>query len=825
MLIDILTTKSGKRGFVAVESTYDNNAALRTAGFWWHPLRGCFNSERGRPCVACDLKLDRKWWTDSAAKASRFRAYLTPAALAAVDSPEAAEEIAATQNPSIVIDWNASGGFWYCKPPRGAHAPLKEVGWLFCGDDAVAYPSVAKTEPWKQGMRLVWYTLSAAFAAPFEANMTQTARNELRRRSEDVALSRTAGAEQGDLLCPKGVAYRPFQNVGIRFGCARRGTLLGDDMGLGKTIQAIGITNQDPDIRTVIVLSPKSVIESWRRHFALWSVKPVTVYDITDEPNPSVFDNVPAGELRVMVINPAHTKSKKGAPYMDREWDQVIVDEAHEYRGSQTKRPSGWRGSAQSEAVFGDDGLHVRAKRKLVVITGTGVVNNVAESWPLFRACVPNRWPTFWAFVREQMKEVVTGPYSKEYVPKDLAALQQALRESCMVRREKRDVATELLPKVRVIHPLVAEGEVAAMLGWTPEYTERRRSIIAEAVVEQSLSLASAVTPEELRAAYEGMRRTLKSSVSSFEETSTTREKLGLLKMPYAVERIKALHAERGKVIIFGHHKSVLRGLRDAIDPGGKRSIHIDGDVSGEDRQELVDAFQCDDKVQYAFLSIRAAGTGLTLTAAQTVLFVEFDWHEAAMAQAEDRAHRIGQEGEVLIEYLVFDGSFDAHMVATFTAKGNLARGVLDDRTEAKQLGERQLEARVMDLSQIEVKESQPVPSKTVEQTAEEQRQFTDERRIARRMAGLPDEIVAVSDEQKSAALGAMRMLADMDPDKAREENDVGFSKSDVYVGHALARRKTLSDAEAAIAARLATKYRRQLGQGLCVAAGGTWAK
>ena len=98
------------------------------------------------------------------------------------------------------------------------------------------------------------------------------------------------------------------------------------------------------------------------------------------------------------------------------------------------------------------------------------------------------------------------------------------------------------------------------------------------------------------------------------------------------------------KFLVFGHHKEVLDAVEEAVRKTLKTDfIRIDGSTPPSKRQILVNRFQEKDKVRVAILSITAAGTGLTLTAATTVVFAELYWGPTALLQCEDLAHRIGQ--------------------------------------------------------------------------------------------------------------------------------------------------------------------------------------
>eukprot|EP00041_Stephanoeca_diplocostata_P034170 m.1148454 g.1148454 ORF g.1148454 m.1148454 type:complete len:291 (-) comp24475_c1_seq19:2288-3160(-) len=113
------------------------------------------------------------------------------------------------------------------------------------------------------------------------------------------------------------------------------------------------------------------------------------------------------------------------------------------------------------------------------------------------------------------------------------------------------------------------------------------------------------------------------------------------------------------KFLVFGHHRDLLDRAADHLAKKRIRHIRIDGDTPQGIRQELCHRFQTDDSTQAAVLSITAAGVGLTLNKAQTVVFLELFWNPGQLLQAEDRAHRLGQENCVDIKYIIAKGTLD----------------------------------------------------------------------------------------------------------------------------------------------------------------------
>lgn len=135
------------------------------------------------------------------------------------------------------------------------------------------------------------------------------------------------------------------------------------------------------------------------------------------------------------------------------------------------------------------------------------------------------------------------------------------------------------------------------------------------------------------------------------------------------------------KFLIFAHHQEVLNGIEEEILKQKVGYIRIDGSVMTEKRQKLVNKFQTDDSCLVAILSITACATGLTLTKASTVVFAEMHFTPAIMIQAEDRAHRIGQENNcVNVHYLYGSGTVDEIIFPKLREKFAVVTTTLDDQ-------------------------------------------------------------------------------------------------------------------------------------------------
>jgi Helicase conserved C-terminal domain len=281
---------------------------------------------------------------------------------------------------------------------------------------------------------------------------------------------------------------------------------------------------------------------------------------------------------------------------------------------------------------------------------------------------------------------------------------------------------------------------------------------------EEGNDEARAVAVEQLR----------KAQSVAFTEMAAMRRDVAIAKAPIVAAYVKdMLEDGDNKVIVFAHHIAVIDLLMTEL--GEYNPVKITGECSQQARQSAVDAFQADPKCRVFVGNIKAAGVGLTLTAASTVVFAELDWTPAGMSQAEDRAHRIGQKDNVLVYHLVFDGSLDATISKRLVAKQAIIDRALDNPTGAKPIVEA--------VTTIEVNEAEETEA-------------------------APD---AIPDETVELIHHGLRFLAGRDSDHARFENGIGFNGRDTAFGHKLADLPVLTQRQAAIGLKMCRFYRRQL--------------
>ena len=131
------------------------------------------------------------------------------------------------------------------------------------------------------------------------------------------------------------------------------------------------------------------------------------------------------------------------------------------------------------------------------------------------------------------------------------------------------------------------------------------------------------------------------------------------------------------KLVVFAWHQNIVNLIYEKF---GSIAVKIDGSVSSKDRQTAVESFQNDEKIRLFVGNIKAAGTGLTLTAASDTCTIELSWSPSDLAQAEDRVHRIGQKNGVCNYYLLAKDTIDDYMMNLIDEKKKVFDMLMDGK-------------------------------------------------------------------------------------------------------------------------------------------------
>lgn len=584
-------------------------------------------------------------------------------------------------------------------------------------------------------------------------------------------MSALAADPNAGLDVPTGLTLMPFQAEGVNYMLSHTNTILGDEMGLGKTPQSIVFLNSVRWER-VLICVPAFLRLNWRKELKRWLTRDARISIVWDG------KTVPDGDIVICSYDlmcqrvcdhvneatgkPAKSKNAPLAPapawIKAQNWDVQICDEAHYLKSNKARR---------TKAT-----LSVRALR-FIAATGTPILNRPVEVWNLAHRCDKQTFNNFFFFTKRYCDAFDNG-FGQDYTgASNLGELQQKLKASCMIRRLKKDVLTDLPAKTRQIIELPPTKEMKSVLDRENAAWELHEDTLAQ-LVERRDRAAITQDDDEHREAC----KLLKAAYTvAFAEMSTVRKETGLAKLSICLQHIEDCLEQVQKLIVFCHHKKVASEL--AFSLKSYSPMMFVGDTPQQERMANVDRFQTDPNCRVAIVSISAA-VGITLHAASHEIFVESDWVPANLSQAEDRAHRIGQKNAVLVQHLVLEGSLDAKMLKTVIAK----QEVIDEA--------------------LDVPEGSAV-----------QHQRRERRRINYAEIGAGLDVY-----QRGSIIKALGVLAGLDADGARAKNGTGFGKFDSAIGHELSRMQELNDGRAGYGQHLVKRYRRQLDPGLVAQCG-----
>ena len=466
--------------------------------------------------------------------------------------------------------------------------------------------------------------------------------------------------EMPKLTVPHNLLIEPydFQREGIAYAIEHKRCIMGDEQGLGKTVEAIGVLTVTKAL-PALVICPASLKVNWQRELKKFGGLNAIILNDNNQRTWQRFFELKKADGRpcadVAIVNYESLKkffvakirregrfTLKSVDFDARKdlFRSVIIDESHKCKNVQTQ---------QSKFV---QGIAV-GKEYILELTGTPVVNNNEDLIQQLR--IMGRLEDFGGYAKF-MARYCAGLNKSSHIKE----LNYYLRKYCFFRRQKKDVLTQLPAKTRSY--LVTE------IDNRKEYQAAERDIIKYLRDYQS-------------ADDEKVQRTIRGAVMV---------KMGILKQISARGKVEGakdiIHniVDGGqKLIVFCFLKEVVQALKQEF----RHAVTVTGDDTTEQKQHAVDRFQNDEDCKLIILNYRSGGTGLTLTAASNVLFVEFPWTAADCVQAEDRAHRNGQKNAVNCVYLLGDKTIDEYMYNLIQTKKGISDGVTgteDDTHEQK---------------------------------------------------------------------------------------------------------------------------------------------
>ncbi len=467
-------------------------------------------------------------------------------------------------------------------------------------------------------------------------------------------------AKEGKLVelpnIPKKIAafLRPYQKDGVAWLMFLRkykfGGVLADDMGLGKTLQALTLISTERTSKTdpSLVICPKTLISIWIAEAKRFTPDlTVVAVEGTAKERAAILKNARKADLLVTSYSLFQRDAKL---YRSVALDYAILDEAQYVKNSKT---------ATAIAV-----KTIRATHRLA-LTGTPLENGVHELWSLFDFLMPGLLGNHASFRSEFERPI------RERA--DTEALQSLKRriKPFLLRRTKESVAPELPAKVEQTDWCELTQTQAAL------YADVLASVRAD-VIEAVERKGFARSRIEILAALTKLRQVCNHPALVDKRLSHSDDVSG--KMAYALELVREAASGDHKILLFSQFTSMLDLIRPELDKMKIGHVTIEGKT--RNRAAVVDQFKTDPTISVFLMSLKAAGTGLTLTEADTVILYDPWWNPMVERQAMDRAHRIGQTKSVNVHKLVTKGTIEERVLALQEKKQAIFDAMVSDSSE-----------------------------------------------------------------------------------------------------------------------------------------------
>ncbi|BET68400.1 hypothetical protein ASA1KI_33180 [Opitutales bacterium ASA1] len=513
---------------------------------------------------------------------------------------------------------------------KGAPVVIPEVGLV-----ALAPESLESVENWQNA--------TASFAdGAFPAYLLFSLFNDSRLK---LIVSPELEQWRNAVLAPSkdGLALpdflRPYQKRGVEWlahlcdhGCHG---LLADEMGLGKTVQVISLIAARPiDGASTLVVCPASVVPVWQEELRRF-YPGIAVHVLK---NGHDFRHESAHGVWIA----SYAQLRNHRSLLDRfEFGYVVLDE-----GQFIKNP---------DAKVTNTCFEIRARHR-IVLTGTPLENRQLDLWSILHFLLPGLLGSRLGFENALLRD-----------REGTMARLRAQLAPFILRRTKAQVATELPPKVEMdlLCPLtdVQRQEYARVCR---EGLERLGDDINQAMREKSFGFLSLLTRLRQICCDPDLLPWMQADTSASG-------KLALL-----VERLGEILSSGHKVVIFSQFVMFLKRVHEVLEQQFPDIARFELTGSTLDRQKPVQDFQSIDQPAFMLVSLKAAGTGITLHSADYVFLLDPWWNPSVEEQAVDRVHRIGQTRTVFVYRMITQGTIEERIQALKAEKKQIFRQLID---------------------------------------------------------------------------------------------------------------------------------------------------
>lgn len=457
-----------------------------------------------------------------------------------------------------------------------------------------------------------------------------------------------------------------YQIEGVHFLEQKNGrALIADEMGLGKTVQALSWLKLHPEFSKVLVICPASLKINWQREAEKWALLDMEILNGTTPHK--IKSNDVIINYDILSYWEKHLKLKQ--------FDVIIFDEAHYIKNNKAKRTKAFK-------------RLVKSVPRLIALTGTPIENKPIEIYNIVKVIDPSIFPDATDFAVEFCGAKKTRFGWDKNGATNTLRLNKILSSSIMIRRKKVDVLKDLPEKQIIKVPFEinnrieydqAETEFVEFLKKkfnTENLTEEILEELKQFAKRNDIEVSEELTTDEIRLIKEHKFERI-ASAPVLAQIELLKQLAVKGKIDQIIEWIENFLESGEKLVVFAVHKKVVSQLMEKFK---HIAVKVDGSVSQKQRQEAVDKFQKDVKTRLFIGNIKAAGVGITLTAASNAAIIEFPWSPGELNQAADRIHRITQTKQVTIWNLVGESTIEEKIITLLKKKEKVITKILDGK-------------------------------------------------------------------------------------------------------------------------------------------------
>ena len=410
--------------------------------------------------------------------------------------------------------------------------------------------------------------------------------------------------------------------------------IVADDMGLGKTTSTV-ISSIESGSKKILIICPATLKINWKREIALYTDESVYIVEGKkwEEGHKYYIINYD-------IMKNFHEPKSKDSVLLKENFDLVVIDEAHYISNPQ----------AQRTKIINDLVSH---SERLWLLTGTPMTSrpmNYYNLLNLIESPVAANWMAY--AIR------YCGGYQFSVGRRKVWNVNGATNLEELRDRTSRHVIRRLKTEVLDLPDKII----------TPIY-QRLSSRLYEELMGEYYDW------------YVNKKDESKSLTIQFSKLTKVRQVIAEEKIATTIEVAENIIEQGKKVIIFSNFTEPLQKIHEHFK---KQSVYLDGSTSKPARQKAVDDFQENDKVKVFCGNIKAAGVGITLTAAEAVIMNDLSFLPSDHAQAEDRSYRYGQKNNVLVYYPIFENSIEGAIYDILSRKKQIIGTVMGDISETE---------------------------------------------------------------------------------------------------------------------------------------------